>query len=309
MNSEYKKYSLDNLKTWIQDALSSGGATPKEIYDTIYEAVNEEYHIYKHHTSQCYELLALLKGNGIGHIPAYDEYVQKKENLVCDKDDKSPECQKSWTSFWEENYYPEEYKEPKVEDLMPPWGHSDMEALKYTDEELNAMCDKAASDGEKNKCREYNLREAEYYDKRAELDANSGPHQNYVGWQDVSETKFNEMFPSREELKNELSRNDSTRLDYKEGYIYESPDGGKTVYARKPGETERTLIKEEKIKKWVLPVQQSFVDGTDDYYVNFPDDLLEAANLKEGGEIEWVEQKDGSYLLTKVFKIISMDKC
>lgn len=28
-------------------------------------------------------------------------------------------------------------------DLMPPWGHSDMEALKYTEEELNAMCDAA----------------------------------------------------------------------------------------------------------------------------------------------------------------------
>jgi bifunctional DNA-binding transcriptional regulator/antitoxin component of YhaV-PrlF toxin-antitoxin module len=28
---------------------------------------------------------------------------------------------------------------------MPPWGHSDMEALKYTEEELNAMCDAATS--------------------------------------------------------------------------------------------------------------------------------------------------------------------
>jgi len=296
MNSEYKKYSLDNLKTWIQDSLSSGGATPKEIYDTIYEAVNEEYHIYKHHTSQCYELLALLNGNGIGHIPAYDEYVQKKENLVCDKDDKSPECQKSWTSFWEENYYPEEYKEPKVEDLMPPWGHSDMEALKYTDEELNAMCDKAASDEEKNKCREYNLREAEYYDKRAELDINSGPHKSYIGWNTVSDYQFNEMFPS-------------TDKTVKEQLVYESPDRGKTVYARKPGEIERILIKKEKIKKWILPVQQSVIDGTDDYYVNFPDDLLKAANLKEGDEIEWVDQKDGSYLLKKVFKTISMDEC
>ena len=38
----------------------------------------------------------------------------------------------------------------------------------YTEEEMNAMCD-AAED--KEKCREYNLREAEYYTKRAELDA------------------------------------------------------------------------------------------------------------------------------------------
>ena len=26
---------------------------------------------------------------------------------------------------------------------MPPWGHSDMEALQYTETELNAMCDAA----------------------------------------------------------------------------------------------------------------------------------------------------------------------
>ena len=37
----------------------------------------------------------------------------------------------------------------------------------YTEEEMNAMCDAAE---EKEKCREYNLREAEYYDKRAQLD-------------------------------------------------------------------------------------------------------------------------------------------
>ena len=40
----------------------------------------------------------------------------------------------------------------------------------YTEEELNAMCDKAASDQEKEKCREYNLREAEYYNQRFKVD-------------------------------------------------------------------------------------------------------------------------------------------
>ena len=55
---------------------------------------------------------------------------------------------KDWTNFWEENYYPEE-------------------SHQYTEEELNAMCDAAE---EKEKCREYNMREAEYYNKRAQLD-------------------------------------------------------------------------------------------------------------------------------------------
>ncbi len=38
-----------------------------------------------------------------------------------------------------------------VKDAMPPWGHSDMEAMKYTDEELDAMCDHAEKQEENRK--------------------------------------------------------------------------------------------------------------------------------------------------------------
>jgi len=48
------------------------------------------------------------------------------------------------------------------------WQEQDQISQNYTEEDLNAMCDAAE---EKEKCREYNLREAEYYNKRAELDA------------------------------------------------------------------------------------------------------------------------------------------
>ena len=34
-------------------------------------------------------------------------------------------------------------KQQEIDDCMPPWGHSDMEALRYTDEELDSMCDAA----------------------------------------------------------------------------------------------------------------------------------------------------------------------
>ena len=54
--------------------------------------------------------------------------------------------------------------------------------------------------------------------------------------------------------------------------------------------------KEDKIVKWQLPVQQS----VDDYYVQFPDDLLEAANLQEGDTVEWIDNGDGTYLIKKV---------
>jgi hypothetical protein len=43
--------------------------------------------------------------------------------------------------------------------------------LQYTEEEMNAMCERAATENDKETCREYNLREAEYYNKRAQLDA------------------------------------------------------------------------------------------------------------------------------------------
>ena len=83
----YKKYSLEKLEEWIHDTLN-GDATPQEIYDVIKGVVDEQYHYHKLHASRCYELLALLNGNGRGHIQAYDDYL---------------------------------------DDGMRPWGHSDLE--------------------------------------------------------------------------------------------------------------------------------------------------------------------------------------
>lgn len=53
--------------------------------------------------------------------------------------------------------------------------------------------------------------------------------------------------------------------------IYESPDGGKTVYARKPGETSRTLYsvdpqwqKEQELNvRWVNLKEAVFMADTD----------------------------------------------
>jgi hypothetical protein len=151
----YTKYSLENLENWLYDAMSSGGASPQEIYDVIVNVVRENYYTYKHQTSQAYELLALLNGNGKGHIEAYDAVMREKE-----------------------------YYEPS----MPPWGHSDLEYL-----------------------------------------ANQ---------------------------------------------------------------------KEDKVKKWILPTEVDGLSG--DVIVNFPEDLLEAANLKEGDQVEWIDRGDGSFEMRKV---------
>jgi hypothetical protein len=90
-----------------------------------------------------------------------------------------------------------------IDDCMPPWGHSDMEALRYTDKEMDAMCDNAA--------------------------------------------------------------------------------------------------KQDKVIKWQLPIEEVKDSDTDEteYFITFPDDLLEAANLKAGDDVEWVDQGDGSFLLRK----------
>ena len=40
MDFDYKKYSLENLENWMHDAMSSGGATPQEIYDVIVNLVS-----------------------------------------------------------------------------------------------------------------------------------------------------------------------------------------------------------------------------------------------------------------------------
>jgi hypothetical protein len=175
----YKKYSLENLENWMHDAMSSAEASPQEIYDVIKGVVEENYYIYKHQASQAYELLALLNGNGTGHIEAYDAVMREKE-----------------------------YYEPS----MPPWGHSDMEALRYTDKEMDAMCDNA--------------------------------------------------------------------------------------------------VKQDKVVKWQLPVEEVKDSDTDEteYFITFPEDLLEATNLKPGDDVEWVDRNDGSFLLRKIEKILNHDE-
>jgi hypothetical protein len=161
----YKKYSLEQLENWMHDAMSCGDATPQEIYDVIIEVVKDNYYTYKKQASEAYELLALLNGNG-------------KDYLSCDKDDPSPECQKSWTKFWEETPYP----------------------------------------------------------------------------------------------------------------AYVSEDGDVLI--------PDYVTKDDKVVKWQLPIE---VDGpSGEYFVMFPDDLLERAGLKEGDVVEWVQQENDSCLLRKV---------
>ena len=200
---DYKKYSLEKLETWVEDALSAADASPQEIYDTIRKVVEDNYYCYKYHTGRASELLALLNGNGKGHIQEWKEweetYYPEEAQKSCAKDDSSPECKKSWTSFWEE-----------TDDGMRPWGHSDLE---YKGSTVSSV--------------------SSYY---------------------------NSVMPS------------STQRDI------------------------------DKVVKWILPVEETKVAETDEteYFITFPEDLLEAADLKEGDKVQWIDQGDGSFILKKV---------
>jgi len=57
----------------------------------------------------------------------------------------------------------------------------------------------------------------------------------------------------------------------------------------------------DKVKTWRLPVEECKDADTDEiqYFVTFPDDLLDAANLSEGDQLEWIDN-DGSFTLKKV---------
>ena len=138
----YKKYSLEQLDNWVNDALNCENLTPQDIYDTIIKCVDESVEYHKKYLTKSTELLSLLKGQ-----QNLSENVKEATNY-------------DWVDFWEENYYPEESRQ-------------------YTEEELDAMCDAAAEQEERDKCREYNLREAEYYNQRAKLDADYEKSKHY----------------------------------------------------------------------------------------------------------------------------------
>jgi len=129
--TDYKKYSLGQVENFLHDAMSTE-ATPQEIYDVIKGVVEDNYYTYKQQTANAYELLALLNGNGKGHIKDYDD-TELMPYLQCDGNDTSKETLSG--SISRKHQFLDE-----IDDCMRPWGHSDMEALRYTEEEMDEMC-------------------------------------------------------------------------------------------------------------------------------------------------------------------------
>jgi hypothetical protein len=54
--------------------------------------------------------------------------------------------------------------------------------------------------------------------------------------------------------------------------------------------------KKDKVLKWRLPVE---MDPCGEYFITFPDDLLEQTGWNEGDELIWEDNGDGSFTITK----------
>ena len=149
----YKKYVLEHLENWVHDAITTEDVTSQEVYDVIVKCIEINVKYHKDNFDKNAELLSLLKG----HRPSiFDASAHEFDNYEYDAAGaKFPKAEgKDWRDFWE--------------------GYDDFESplpTQYTEEEMDAMCERAATENDKDKCREYNLREAEYYNKRAQLDA------------------------------------------------------------------------------------------------------------------------------------------
>jgi hypothetical protein len=76
---------------------------------------------------------------------------------------------------------------------------------------------------------------------------------------------------------------------------YEKPDA-ESEEEPEDYDYEMPPQKEDKVIKWSLPVEEA-EDG--EYYITFPDDLLEAAKLAPGDNVEWVELIENTYFLLR----------
>ena len=100
----YKKYSLENLENWLNDAISSGDATPQEIYDVIIGVVKENRDYHKQQADQSEELINLLSNGWTKEEVLREvEYYEPPSTFTfssCSSDDTTPGCVSSWNDFW-----------------------------------------------------------------------------------------------------------------------------------------------------------------------------------------------------------------
>ena len=48
-----------------------------------------------------------------------------------------------------------------------------------------------------------------------------------------------------------------------------------------------------------IKTEVKYDEATNEYYIEFDDDLMESLNWKVGDELEWIDNENGSYTIRK----------
>lgn len=60
---------------------------------------------------------------------------------------------------------------------------------------------------------------------------------------------------------------------------------------------QKSTVEKSNPKSWTVPVE---IDGSSgEYFVQFPDELLEVTGWQENDTLEWIDNKDGTFSLVK----------
>jgi hypothetical protein len=52
--------------------------------------------------------------------------------------------------------------------------------------------------------------------------------------------------------------------------------------------------------KWITTIQDCYVDGEDDWFIDLPPEMLGELGWTEGDVLEWSDNNDGSFTVRKV---------
>ena len=263
-NFDYKNYSLDNLSNWLHDSMSSGEATPQEIYDTIIGVVKENYDCYKKQADQAEELLNLLN-NG-----------WTKEDVLKESQYSNPltdVIQPQYVNGWNVNTL----GVSTIGDFTVGNSVIDFSNLTYTTkEELN----NPTLDGV----------------TFSSCSADDTTPECITSWSDFWGTNDVVDFTHVTE-DGDIYTNKSVKVD---GYSVDGVSHSKYWYDYDRNDPNRKNPFEDKVVTWRLPVEIDSVSG--EYYFTLPEDLLERTGWKENDSLHWVDNGDGSFTLQKVEK-------
>lgn len=180
MTSSYDDYSLKKLEEWVHDVMSCD-VSSEQIYDTIVKVVQENVEYHSEKLMRSTKLLELLN--------VKKKEQQSSETLVCDSTDETAECRAAWNDFWKD-----------VDTIQDK-----KYVAQYTEEELNAMCENAESEEERELCLEYNVRESEYYNQEV---------QKWVLPVDVDDINGDYFVTIPEDILNQLNWKEGDMLEW-----------------------------------------------------------------------------------------------